>query len=44
MKAHTKTEYTLIKLDQLNEVAEGTVVDYAVLLDSGVVTKANKGM
>ena len=44
MKAHTKTEYSLIKLDHLNEVADGSTVDFASLVEAGVVTKANKGI
>jgi large subunit ribosomal protein L15 len=39
-----KTEYTLIKLDMLNEVAEGSTVDFSVLEQAGVATKANKGI
>ena len=39
-----KTEYTLIKLDMLNEVAEGSTVDFATLENAGVATKANKGI
>lgn len=43
-KNSVKTVYTLIKLEQLNEVAEGTTVDFATLESSGVATKANKGI
>lgn len=52
-KGHTKTIYELIKLDKLNTVADGTEVDYALLMgykegpgrkaSTGVVTKENKG-
>jgi len=44
MKAHKKTVYSLIKLDDLNEVADGSTVDFASLVDAGVITKANKGI
>lgn len=43
MKGHTKTEYELIKIDNLNEAQSGSTVDYASLEESGIVTKANKG-
>jgi len=43
MKGHTKTEYELIKIDNLNEAKAGSTVDYASLEESGIVTKANKG-
>jgi large subunit ribosomal protein L15 len=42
-KGHTKTEYELIKLEGLNEVKEGSTVDFAALVEQGVATKANKG-
>lgn len=41
-KGLVKTEYELIKLEKLNSVAEGSVVDFASLLEAGIVTKANK--
>ena len=41
-KAHTKTVYTLIKLEMLNSIAEGGVADFMTLLDMGVATKVNK--
>ena len=44
MKAHTKTEYTLIKLEMLNEVPDGSTVNFDTLLEAGVAYKANKGM
>ena len=40
-KAHKKTEYTLIQLDLLNNVSEGSTVDYASLLELGLITKTN---
>ena len=42
MKGHTKLEYELIKLEFLNECAEGSTVDIASLVEKGVATKANK--
>jgi large subunit ribosomal protein L15 len=42
-KGHTKTEYELIKLEMLNQCAEGSTVDFSNLLEQGVATKANKG-
>ena len=42
MKGHTKLEYELIKLEFLNECAEGATVDIASLVEQGVATKANK--
>ena len=42
MKGHTKLEYELIKLEFLNECAEGSTVDIALLVEQGVATKANK--
>lgn len=43
-KNSVKTEYTLIKLDMLNEVPENSEVNYDTLVEKGVATKANKGM
>jgi len=43
MKGHTKTEYELVKIATLNELAEGSTVDYTNLLEMGLITKANKG-
>jgi hypothetical protein len=42
MKGHTKTEYQLMKLEMLNEVAEGSTVDAATLLESGIMTKSKR--
>jgi large subunit ribosomal protein L15 len=42
-KGHTKTVYELIKLDDLNGLAEGATVDFSTLFEAGVVTKSNKG-
>jgi len=44
MRGHTKTNYALIKLEKLNTVAPGSTVDFSTLLESGVVTKPNKGL
>lgn len=44
MRGHTKTNYALIKMEKLNTVAPGSTVDFSMLLDSGVVTKPNKGL
>ena len=44
MRAHTKTEYGLIKLDKLNSVSEGSTVDFDTLLEKGLMTKINKGI
>lgn len=41
-KGLVKTNYELISLEMLNTMAEGSTVDYAALLESGVATKANK--
>jgi len=43
-KAHKKTEYTLIKLENLNSVPEGSTVDFDSLFTAGSVTKSNKGI
>lgn len=43
MRGHTKTEYELIKLDVLNEVADGSEVTFETLKEMGAITKANKG-
>jgi len=40
-KGHVKTEFEIIKLDMLNECAEGSTVDYASLVEAGVATKAS---
>ena len=37
---HSKTEYNVIKLDELNGVAPGQTVNYASLLESKAVTKS----
>lgn len=42
-RGHTKTEYELLNLDNLNEVEEGSTVDFAFLFEKGIVTKPNKG-
>ena len=39
---HKKTVYELIKLAMLNEVDEGSTVDFAALVEKGIATKANK--
>ncbi len=44
MRGHTKTEYALIQLRDLNSVTDGSVVDYASLLATGTVSKVNKGL
>lgn len=38
---HSKTEYALVKLGHLNEMAEGSTVDVDVLRSAGVVTKSS---
>lgn len=43
-KGLVKTEFSLLKLELLNEVAEGTEVDYESLVKAGIATKANKGI
>ena len=43
MKGHTKTVYELVALEVLNDIKDGATVDYAMLLEEGLVTKANKG-
>jgi len=43
MRGHTKTQYELIKLSMLNEVADNSEVDYKSLLEGGAATKENKG-
>eukprot|EP00607_Mallomonas_marina_P005489 CAMPEP_0182426164 /NCGR_PEP_ID=MMETSP1167-20130531/12649_1 /TAXON_ID=2988 /ORGANISM="Mallomonas Sp, Strain CCMP3275" /LENGTH=232 /DNA_ID=CAMNT_0024607409 /DNA_START=72 /DNA_END=774 /DNA_ORIENTATION=- len=42
-KGLVKTKYELIKLEMLNKVPENSVVDYAMLFEKGIITKANKG-
>merc|ERR1719238_2530781 len=37
---HSKTEYGLIKLNVLNSLPKGTVVDYASLQDQRLVSKS----
>merc|ERR1719387_1140005 len=37
---HSKTEYGLIKVDVLNSLPEGSVVDYASLQDQRLVSKS----
>ncbi len=41
-KGHTKTEFSLIKLAVLNEVADGAEVDWNALFEQGLVTKAKR--
>jgi large subunit ribosomal protein L15 len=43
MKGHTKRIYELIKLSVLAEVEDNAEVDPTSLLDSGLITKANRG-
>mmetsp|Transcript_28668 Transcript_28668/g.48116 ORF Transcript_28668/g.48116 Transcript_28668/m.48116 type:complete len:261 (+) Transcript_28668:150-932(+) len=43
MRGHTKKEYELVKLSALNECAPNSEVDFASLLEQGLITKANKG-
>lgn len=43
MRGHTKTVYELIKLDVLNQLADGTEVTFETLIEMGAITKANKG-
>ena len=38
-KGHEKTVYDLIKLEMLNEVEDGSTVDWNSLLEAGVLTK-----
>lgn len=38
-KGHVKTEFEIIKMDMLNQCAEGSTVDYTTLVDAGVATK-----
>lgn len=43
MKGHKKTTYTLIKIEQLNQLDPGTTeIDYQDLLEKGITTKINK--
>ena len=42
MKGHTKTRYELIKLEMLNEVAEGSIVSPAMLREAGILTKSSR--
>lgn len=37
---HTKTEYNIIKLDELNGVAAGETVNYGSLLENAAITKS----
>jgi large subunit ribosomal protein L15 len=41
---HTKTEYNIIKLDELNGVASGETVNFASLLENKSVTKSKIGI
>jgi len=43
-KNSVKTVYTLIKLSMLNEVPADSEVDYDMLVEKGIATKANKGI
>jgi len=38
--AHSKTEYGIVKTSVLNAVAEGSVVDYASLMEQRLVSKS----
>jgi hypothetical protein len=42
MKGHTKTTYELIKLEMLNEAADGSTVDWSSLKEAGVLTKGDR--
>merc|ERR1719253_279406 len=36
---HSKTLYQVVKLDSLNKMADGAVVDYTMLMDQRIVSK-----
>lgn len=39
MKGHKKTLYDLIKVENLNQLEDGAVVDYSTLVEKGIITK-----
>jgi large subunit ribosomal protein L15 len=40
-KGHIKTEWEVIKIEMLNECVEGSIVDFASLVEAGIATKAS---
>lgn len=42
-KGHKKRIFELIKINMLNEVDDGTTVDFQYLFERGITTKPNKG-
>lgn len=43
MRGHTRKEYELIKMSMLNQVPEGSEVDFDMLFAQKLITKPNKG-